>query len=291
MSDHSDIDDRLPCWLPSHDALKGAQHILAEDMPAIDLVGLTRWLTLQLQRGSNDNHENCKVYADALYDMSRLIDELRFEASLAAVYIIDLGEKISLKERADGEPSAPFSMPGMALSLLSPKLGDKPLLTQLFSEPSTPLAGHRVLAGWFTAQLIDSALMRSIAALDCITVLLWSAAGRSFKRDREDNLIFPTFSKVAMNSLKREYRSKVAWPGLYELTDHSCLQRIRPYNRGFVHRRRMPMQLHGGPELNVTFGGEDVMPTVSVQDQVAMIMDFYREVLRVAAHLADEILR
>lgn len=291
MSDYSDIDDRPPCWMPSHHALKGAQHILAEDLPAIDLVGLTRWLTLQLQHGSNDNHENCKVYADALYDMSRLIDELRFEASLAAVYIIDLREKISPNERADGKPPAPFSIPGIALSLLSPRLMDKPLLTQFFSEPAAPLAGHRVLAGWFTAQLIDSALMRSIAALDCIAILLWSAAGRSFERDSEDNLLLPAFCPIDMKFIDSEYGSKPAWPRLYQLTGHSCLQVVRPYNRGFVHRRRMPMQLHGGPEPSVIFGGEDAAPTVSVQDQLTMVVDFYRDVLCVATNLADEILR
>lgn len=291
MSGYSDSDGQPRCWLPSHHALEGAQRILVEDLPAIDLVGLTRWLTLQLQRGSNDNHENCRVYADALYNMSRLIDELRFEASLAAVYIIDLGENASANKRSHGKPSAAFSMPGVALSLLSPRLEDRPLLTQLFSEPATPLAGHRMLAGWFAAQLIDSALMRSIAALDCIAVLLWSAAGRSFKKDSGNNLLLPTFCQFDMKIIDDEYGSNPAWPSLYQLTEHSSLQLVRPYNRGFAHRRRMPMQLHGGAEPNAIFGGEDAAPTLSVQDQLAMVVDFYRDVLCVATNLADDIFR
>lgn len=293
MSEYPDSDGRMPGWLPSHHALEGAQRILVEDLPAIGLVGLTRWLTLQLQRGSNDNRANCKFYADALYDMSRLIDELRFEASLAAVYIIDFGEEISLKGQAHDKPSASFSPPGIALPLLSPQLRNKPtpLLTQFFSQPATPLTGHGVIAGWFAAQLIDSALMRSITALDCIAMLLWSATGRSFKRDNEGNLILPAFCQIDLTFIKPEYGSKPAWPDLYGLTEHSCLRMVRPYNRGFVHRRRLPMQLHGGSELSVTFGGEGAMPTISAQDQLAMVVDFYREVLGVATDLADQILQ
>jgi hypothetical protein len=291
MAEKLDPNERQLSWMPSRHALECAQRIYLEDLTAVDLVGLTGWLTGQLQRGSNDDREHCRVYADALYDMSRLIAELRFETSLAAVYIADLGERLCSEERDRSELSGIFVVPGMAVALLSPQLEDRLSLERIFTDPTTPVGGNRVLAGWFTAQLLDSALMRSIAALDCIAILLWSAAGRPFSMDSQGNLMLPAFCQKDLELIERQYGSSPAWSSLYGLTESGYIEMVRQYRYGFIHRRRAPTELHGGVGAVVRFGGDGAAPTLSKRDQLKMIQDFYHEVLHAATGLAGELLR
>jgi hypothetical protein len=291
MAEKPDDGRQQPHWTPSQRAVARAQQIYLEDLPAIDLVDLTGWLTVQLQGGANDNHPDCRVYADALYDMSRLIDELRFETSLAAVYIMELGDQPSIREHNRDQLAGAFRVPGTAIALLSPQLGDKPFVAQLFSEPITPLAGHRVLAGWFSAQLLDSALIRSVATLDCVAILLFSASGRPFAVDGHNDLLLPSFCAGDLELMVPCYGSHPAWPGLYQLTEHSSFQMARAYRHGFIHRRRVPTELHGGAEAIVSFGGESSMPVLGKLDQLSMVRDFYCGVLHVATRLAGELLR
>lgn len=43
---------------------------------------------------------------------------------------------------------------------------------QLLLNPTAALGGHRVLSGWWAAQLLDSAIIRGIAVLDRVAILL-----------------------------------------------------------------------------------------------------------------------
>jgi hypothetical protein len=290
MPEESGTGSRPPGWQPSPLALRRAQRVYLESMPHVGLTGLTGWLTTQLQRGLSDHDEHCRVYGDALYEMSRLIDELRFEASLASVYIAEFGGKLGAKPRSRGDLRGSFEVPGTGIALLSPPLDNKALLTQHFADPITPIAGYRTLAGWYTAQLLDSALARAVAALDCIAVLLWSAARIPPATDRQGRLMLPTFCEADLEVVGSHYCSSAVWLSLFALTEHGLNRMVRSYRDGFIHQRRAPAELHGGQEASIRFGGDRVVPPVSAERQLAILSEFYNDVLRTAITRADEVL-
>jgi hypothetical protein len=290
MPEGSETGNRPQGWNPSLHALQQAQQTYLDSMPNVNLTGLTGWLTTQLQHGMNDRDEHCRVYGDALYEISRLIEELRFEASLASVYITEFGSKLCAKRRASRDLRGSFEMPGDAITLLNPSLNNGVVLTQHFDDPITPIAGHRVLAGWYTAQLLDSALARAIAALDCVAVLLWSAARIPPITDRQGRLILPTFCEEDLEVVGSHYCSSPMWLSLFTLTEHSSIQMVRPYRNGFIHQRRAPMELHGGQEVSIRFGGDRAVPPIGAQRQLAIVKDFYSEILHAAITRANEVL-
>jgi hypothetical protein len=276
-------------WQPSAETVTAARAVYADALPPVNLVGLTRWLTARLQQGMSDEDVHCRVYGDALYEISRLIGELRFEVALAALYITEFGDKPAPGGAHPHVPRRPFEVPGTAITLISPPLDDAFLLSQLFANPGSPIAGHRTVAGWLAAQLLDSARLRAEAALDCVAVLLWCAAAEPLRSDHAGQVILPTFCVRDLERVGPRYRSLPAWPSLCQLAERQCARGWS--TRGaFIHQRRLPVQLHGGREAVVRFGGDRAAPTVNAKRQLAMTVNFGRGVLGPAIAYTDEIL-
>ena len=72
-------------WMPSDSEVREAQAIFFEDLPPLALDGLTKWLVAEDANGRES--EPRRIFGDALYDLSALLDEVRFEVGVAAMYI------------------------------------------------------------------------------------------------------------------------------------------------------------------------------------------------------------
>lgn len=290
MAEQSGPGNRLPRWSPTPYSMERARQNYADILPAVNLAGLTSWLTTQLQRGMSDNNEHCMLFGDALFEISRLIDELRFEVALAAVYITDFDGKTSTRASSADGLHGSFEVPGNAITLLSPPLEGDRLLSSFFIDPSASIAGQRTIAGWFAAQLLDSALIRAVAAIDCLPVLLWCAAETPMRTGYHGHPSLPTFCSNDLGIVALRYDSNSAWSDLCKLTEHKYMHQAVTHRDGFIHQRRAPTKLHGGKKSAITFGGHKSVTVMSADRQLKLVSNFTRSVLHPAIKYTNQIL-
>ena len=272
-------------WLPTDEASDLATEIFLNDLPSLPIEPLSSRLTSDLR--SEENSEQRDFYADAIHDFARLIDEVRFETSVAAAFISSLKE-ILFKEVDEEDLSRTVGVPREVLALLAPYVAQNWLPTDLFSRPEMEISGSRILGGWFAGQLLDSALIRSISALDRIAILLWCAAPLPIERDRFGELRLPAFRKGYLNRMAPHYSSRAEWTPLANLVDHDFMGLVKPYRDGFVHRRRTPMQLHGEHVTVVDLHTDNPrkIPGFDPNHHLGMVLGFYDTVLKPATELA-----
>lgn len=290
MVEQSETENGLPRWRPTPYSIEQARQNYAKILPTVDLTGLTGWLTTQLQRGMSDDNEYCMLFGDALYEISRLIDELRFEVALATVYIREFDDKTSTRASSTDGLRGSFEVPRNAITLLSPPLEGGRLLSSFFVDPSASIAGQRTIAGWFTAQLLDSALIRAVAAIDCLPVLLWSAAETPMRTGRCGRLSLPKFCSSDLELVAFRYDSGPAWSNLCKLTEHTYMHLAVAYHDGFIHQRRAPRKLHGGRKSAITFGGHRSAAVMSADRQLKLVSNFICSVLHPAIKYTNQIL-
>lgn len=72
--------------------------------------------------------------------MSRWIDELRFEVTLAGVYIAEFDGKTSTRASSADGLHGSFEVPGNAITLLSPPLEGDRLLSSFFFDQNASIA-------------------------------------------------------------------------------------------------------------------------------------------------------
>lgn len=93
---------------------------------------------------SEENSEQRDFYADAIQDFARLIDEVRFETSIAAAFISNLKE-ILFKEVDEEDLSRTVGVSREVLALLAPYVAQNWLPTDLFSRPEVEISESRIL--------------------------------------------------------------------------------------------------------------------------------------------------
>jgi hypothetical protein len=141
--------------MPDRVVLDQAEAIYRDDLPQLDLGGFADWLAAELEHGlgETDRHE---VFQDALYDLGCLLEEVRFEAGLGAVYLIGLQEQLDAEPPNPVCPSRTVGIPRSVWALLTPYKRPNPAPSLLFTEPERPIAGYRLIGGWHAAQLFES---------------------------------------------------------------------------------------------------------------------------------------
>ena len=275
-------------WVPSDEALDLCRSVFFESLPPLALEGLTSWLAGEIKAGRESEHRD--VYSDALYDLSQLLEEVRFEAAVADAYILDLKDEL-FSEPDPADLSRTVGIPAEVLALLSPYFAQNWSPMKLFTDPGARLPGERVLGGWHAGQLLDAALIRSMAALDRLAILLWSAAGRQFERDKAGDLRLPAFRQGYLDQMLADYGQQASWPALRALVEHDFMKFVKPYRDGFIHRRRFPMELHG-EHLTVTnlAAGSTRTKGLDASDHLAMVLGFYTEILKPAIVTTSDLL-
>jgi hypothetical protein len=97
-------------------------------------------------------------FCDALIDIARFIEEIRFEIAFGALLIWDWDARL-----ADGDVAKPeqahagMPIPIEALALITSYMTEPPPPTRLVQDPYQTMSGSRVLSQWLAGQVFDMA--------------------------------------------------------------------------------------------------------------------------------------
>lgn len=179
------------------------------------------------------------LYDETLVDLVRLLEEFRFGASVGAMYARGVREQVRpLRESHKLWPQN-VGMSPKVLALLAGYGQNTLPPDQLLLDPTAALGGHRVLGGWWAAQLLDSAIIRGIAVLDRVAILLHCIAGHI------DSRRMPAFRAHYLDRLTTVFGADPEWETLHGLGRSEIFLFVKDMRDGHVHRMRLPAELHG----------------------------------------------
>lgn len=272
--DHSDQRDAQ--WFQSAEIDELSLQILRVDLALPDLEKLADYVAQKVS-GEEIDHR-VELFGDALSDLSRLLEEYAFEAAVAATYLqTTQAKRHSVRaERTSGLKAVPLS--STIRALLSPYLAPLPMPSALLSDPNADVPGFRVLGGWWAAQLIDSAFLRGLAALDRIASMLYLASEHEVDEDR-----MPAFRAPELRRLNDHYGGE-SWTSMRALLQDPIFEFVKSYRDGFVHRHRLPMELHG--DHTALGPGGEVYRGIEPKDHFSLVLAFHERVLKQACELA-----
>jgi hypothetical protein len=287
--------------MPDIEVFDKADAIYRDDLPSLNVEPFANWLSAALQRthdtGDQDERhpharttdEQRDVYADALLDLTQLAEELRYSTSVGAVYLIGVRDDVAAVKDQATNIAGGVAVLTVAHALLAPYMRPNPGPSQLITHPDQPIAGQRVLGGWWAAQLFDSALIRGLACLDRLAIVLHCAAGKPLVRDRQTKeLRLPAFRASYLQAVADAY-DPTQWAKLTALLDHEIFKLVKRYRDGFVHQRRISMELHGEyPDARDTAAGR--IRVLSPDQHLALVIAFHKLVLTPACVLAADLI-
>ena len=221
--------------MPDSLALDSATRVYEQLLTQIDVTGLS----IGIPRGPGVAMHEGEGYADALIDLSRLLEEYRFEAAVGALYAAGVKDEVTaLRESAEKPPhNAGFS--NKARAMLAGIIAQGAPPAKLLTDPKGQMAGMRILGGWWAAQLYDSALMRGVAVLDRLVTLLYYVEGQKVDVDW-----MPAFRGRTLRKLQT-WQDESEWTNLMAILDSPLFVAAKGYRDGLVHRSRYAMELHG----------------------------------------------
>jgi len=223
-----------------------------------------------------------RTYIDAFVDLHRLVDEIRFETGLAFLFIDDAALKPRDQEDDESQPLLPF-LHDEVVAVVLRYAREAPSPVTLFRDPQTRLSGGRVLGTWFAGQLLDSALVRGIAACDRLATLLWARASLPIPER------LPAFRPRYLDRLDPIYDRHRAWRVLRALERDETWSFAKDLRDRFTHARRDRSELHG-EQLGAYFD-EPVSRGLDGYEHFAVAAAFYDSVLRRAVRLTERLLR
>lgn len=179
------------------------------------------------------------IYDEALVDLVRLLEEIRFSVSVGAMYAHAARGELHPRRASHQEWPQNVGLSPKVRTLLASYTQNTYAADQLIYDPSVPLAGERFLGSWWAGQLIDSAVVRGISALDRLAILLSCTARRIDPRR------MPAFRSRELRRLSEVFGSESEWTTVLALAENEVFQFVKEVRDGHVHRRRLPTKLHG----------------------------------------------
>jgi hypothetical protein len=215
------------------------------------------------------------IYDEALVDLIRLLEEVRFSVSVAAMYAHGARDKLRPMRESHHEWPHSVGLSPKVRALLATYTQNTHPPDELIFDPSALLGGARLLGGWWAGQLVDSAVVRGISALDRVAILVSCAAGRIDPRR------MPAFRSRELGRLSGAFGSDGEWETLLGLTENEVFLFVKDARDGHVHRRRLPTELHG----DFVTSGRDIagrsVSTVGMDPdlQLAVATALFRDVI------------
>ena len=233
--------------------------------------------------GIDANH-----YADALLDLSMLVEEVRFEVGLAVMLLVDFAERCPAEvERLNSPRPWPHSVgiPTIAMALLTPHARPHPSPSSLTERLHESMGPDRHLSRWFAGQLLDSALVRVLSCLDRLATLLQLSSGRGVARTARGTLRMPAFGPAFVRELRASLGDREPLDRLDGVAQHELLAWAKDVRNGQIHARRWPSMLHG--ERKVVYSWEDENGTyqslssegLTAQEHVGMLRALWEHAL------------
>lgn len=196
------------------------------------------------------------------------------------------------------EAPAGVTMPVEMMAALLPFTLPPPPPSKLLRDPHAVMAGRRHLSRWVGAQLLDSAALRSLSALDRITTLLHLRAGVPIRARRDGALEYPGFSPAAVRALEPHCAHEQPWPQFAALLDDDYYRLVKKFRDVAVHQRRWPSELHGETDASYWDEGlpasagdvpERRVAGLSAQDHLALLLATWEQVLSPAVRLGGDL--
>lgn len=160
---------------------------------------------------------------------------------------------------------------------------ETPSAMTLFRDPQTRMSGGRVVGTWFAGQLLDSALVRGIAACDRLATLLWARASLPVPERH------PAFRPRYLDRLEPLYGHHRAWRVLRALEQGETWAFAKDVRDRFTHARRDRPALHG--ERLGAYFDEPASRGLDGYEHFAVAAAFYDSVLRRAVRVTERLLR
>jgi hypothetical protein len=82
-------------WAPSWEQQAKADDVYFDDLPVLDISVLSDWLGKAMEARGTDRATDLDLFSDALFDLSQLVDELRYEAAVGSMYLFGLSDAIA----------------------------------------------------------------------------------------------------------------------------------------------------------------------------------------------------
>lgn len=277
-------------WLPGPEVEAKVADIFYEDLTPLDVSPLSDWLAHRLESLDDQSGNHLEIYTDALFDLSQLAEEFRFLAGVGAIYSLGLTEQIAAAVPSQADPGGGIAVPTVVRALLAGYMRPTPPPSALIHDPGQSIAGHRVLGGWWAAQLLDSALIRGMSALDRLAVLLFCAEGRPIPTNKQGDLVLPAFRKSWLQQITR-WDDRPEWSRLLAVLEHPVFMLVKRYRDGFVHQRRTPMELHGEhATTSFPYPSRASAKGISADFHLAMALGFYNLILRSSCELVETLI-
>jgi len=266
-------------WFADPDLDVLSAQILRVDLAQPNLEPLATYLADHIKQDPPE--KRIELFGDALFDLSRLLEEYAYGAAVAATYLkaTEEARRDLHTKQLQGLKAVP--MTSIIRALLSPYSGFLPMPSTLISEPTVPAPGLRILGGWWAGQLIDSAILRGLSSLDRVATILFLVADQPINETK-----MPAFRPEELRKLRNSYEGE-DWESLRELTHHELFLFVKDYRDGFIHRQRKPMQLHGD---HTTFGADGtIYQGIEASMHFALLGAFHEHVIRPACELAGRL--
>ena len=239
-----------------------------------------------------------EYYSDALFDLIRLLEEIRFEIAFATMLTSDYRVRNPVEQEKPEPLEEVGGVSGMTLSteilaVLSPYAPPPPSPSLLAIDLHREMLGGRHLSRWLAGQLLDSAMVRAISALDRVATMLHVRAGLSVPRYKDGTPKLPTFDADALRKLNFAYQPHPAWEDLRAVARDDVFKFVRAYRNNNVHQRRWPSELHGEKSLSYWDAGappedgpqpERRLEGLTAMQTINLEIATWNEILRPAIH-------
>lgn len=279
MPETSSVTQREEAWAPDQET----RDLAREYFDAVFVLPNLEPLIQGVKTGPESEADPAStIYDETLLDMVRLLEEFRFGASVGAMYARGVREQIRpLRESHKLWPQS-VGMSPKVLALLSAYGQNTLPPDRLIFEPAAALGGHRVLGGWWAAQLLDSAIIRGVSVLDRVSILLHCIAGRIDPRR------MPAFRTHQLEDLATNFSADPEWTSLLDLARSEVFLFVKDMRDGHVHRRRVPAELHGAFVTSGTDAEGRHQSTLGADPDIqwALATALFRDVIRPALEAA-----
>ncbi|MCA1604192.1 MAG: hypothetical protein LC775_01610 [Acidobacteria bacterium] len=290
-----------PTWSIDDEARNSADSVYYDELRPIDISKFAQGLLIEPAKPPIlPARELREIYADSLFDLHRLLEEVRFEVALAVVLLVDFRVR---RDRGEVEipkpPPMEVSLSAEVLAALAPHAIPPPSPSVLLDHLHRRIGSNRYLSRWVAAQWLDGAVLRALSCMDRVVTMLHLRAGLPIHKRKDDTLRLPSFNRDELRSLREPYQSHTKWADFRAIADHPIYELIKRYRDGTMHYRRWPSELHGETRLSYWDAGapatdrpapEQTYEGLTAQQHVRLLIVTWEEVIRSTVEMGGDLL-